>query len=156
MSAEVISCQENYDRDKQRGALEEGERGRRSWFSSKNGNRKEEETITVIDEVILELKTYKNPNKLDRAKTFLITLITSSLGGWDVFKDFWLGITFLLVLQHPAFGILTLLLIFLPGLKFYAYRTKFNGNKNKIAWIFACLFFPLTFIISKVGLFFHY
>ena len=79
----------------------------------------------------------------------MVNLITSGLGSWDVISDEMVGVQFL-TSQEPVFGILTILLTFLPGLRFYGYKKKMSGKKYSIAWFFACLFFPLTFLISKV------
>ena len=110
-----------------------------------------DEENTAIDKVIHELRTYQSPSSGEKIKTFCITLLKSILGSSDVILDIQLGISYLVgSYYHPVFGALTLLLIFIPGLRFYAYRRKIAGKKYRLAWLLACIFFPVTFLISKV------
>ena len=51
-----------------------------------------------------------------------------------------------------SFFSLTLLLVFLPGAQLYSFKSKWVKEKWKWRWRLACLFFPITLIIFKVGL----
>ena len=111
-----------------------------------DGDRRREAKVSSVDEVLHEINHVLHPWSWE---TFWVTLVTSSLSAWDVLSDEMLGVEFLLD-QQPIFGILTILLTFLPGLNFYRYKKNMVGRKYTITWIFACLFFPITFLISKV------
>ena len=55
-------------------------------------------------------------------------------------------------MQFFLFFSLTLLLVFLPGAQLYSFKSKWVKEKWKWRWRLACLFFPITLIIFKVGL----
>ena len=122
-------------------------RRQRNCFKSttKENSSKTNENRATVKQVIDEMMSYKQWN----LGTFILTLILSILGGWDVISDEMLGVQYLRD-QKPVFGILTILLTFIPGIKFYRYKKVMVKDKFNTAWFFACLFFPLTFLISKV------
>ena len=123
-------------------ATESVERRQMTCFklTTEENSSKSNDNRATVEQVIDEMKSY-NQWKLG---TFILTLILSILGGWDVISDEMLGAQYLRD-QKPVFGILTILLTFIPGIKFYRYKKVMVKDKFNTAWFFACLF-----LISKV------